>query len=494
MSINKRKESFSRIIRGLAHPAVILSMALLFLNDYVFRVVSPSGLTGKLGDFAWLFFFPYFITAILVWVLPKKWLKKDTPILIGIGLTVVVFSLGKTTPFFLHFIIDSLETIFPWRVGWVVDPTDLIALPMLLLTYLLWVKLPASQPASRTRASWLWLGVAAFVLLGDAAIPPSGIVYLDVIDGEVYVGDNFHVYRGKKGGLEWVQISSCSAFAVNEEDCIYTWTWNDPIKQIADPDDDDIQYRFNTGESIERSADGGKTWATEFELLQRSEALEAYYHRGGQTGYSNDVPYDAGFDPETGNLIMTMKFDGLLVRTAKGDYEWVPISNYYHTELNFYAIISLLLPGDLALALFLGVVCISIFRWKGSKWYWKVVTSVLFAGTIALGAVLQPARSFMGYGRPFVLFPVLVGGIVSLILFINSIRKMRRVGFVVLTGIVVSAIHLIPMFLWGYNILPYYRLAFGLGVSLSAGWTVYRFIQYNKLDEPKDKELEAVQP
>jgi hypothetical protein len=34
-------------------------MAVLLLNDHLFRIHWPGWWTGKLGDFAWLFFFPF---------------------------------------------------------------------------------------------------------------------------------------------------------------------------------------------------------------------------------------------------------------------------------------------------------------------------------------------------------------------------------------------------------------------------------------------------
>jgi hypothetical protein len=49
----------NRSLACLTHPFSLAAMALLLLNDHIFRVFWPSWFTGKLGDFAWLFFFHF---------------------------------------------------------------------------------------------------------------------------------------------------------------------------------------------------------------------------------------------------------------------------------------------------------------------------------------------------------------------------------------------------------------------------------------------------
>ncbi len=101
MSATHRKDAFQQAARCILHPITLGSMFLLFLNDYILRVYTPSWFTGKPGDFTWLFFFPYLLTATIVWGLPKGWIQKNTPILTSIGFTVMLFTLGKVWPAFL---------------------------------------------------------------------------------------------------------------------------------------------------------------------------------------------------------------------------------------------------------------------------------------------------------------------------------------------------------------------------------------------------------
>ncbi len=477
MSDIGRKDAFQHALRTLAHPFSLFSMVVLFFNDYYLRIAHPSWLTGKLGDFAWLFFFPIFLTALLVWVLPRKWLKGTTPILIGISVTALVFTLGKAVPVVLGLMIDSLEWIFRREFTSVADPTDLIALPVMGLTFLLWKNCTVRKPVYNPQWKYLLIVAAGLLTMGNMAMQPSGIDYVGVKDESLYVQDNFGVYKAVDGGLGWEMVDT--------NDQIRDYGFNDwqpePIQQITDPENDNIQYKFITGESVQRSIDQGDTWVTEFEFNKESEAVEAHYQRGLQTGYNHDIPRDADFDPETGNLIMAMSFDGVLIRTSAGEYHWVAISSYSHQEIDLMMILNLLLPTDIAFALFLAVVSMAFLCWRNSNWVWKVFLILLLAGVLFVGFAFQPARYFTGYMTFPLILSVIVGGITALILFILTLIKTKANPHIILTALIVCFLHVVPLILWGYNIIPWYPLAFGIGVLLSAGWTVFSYLRYAKL-------------
>ena len=67
----------------LAHPATLAAIALLLINDHLLRRLWPSELTGKLGDFAWLFFIPFALTALLALVWPGRSRRRQVTALPG---------------------------------------------------------------------------------------------------------------------------------------------------------------------------------------------------------------------------------------------------------------------------------------------------------------------------------------------------------------------------------------------------------------------------
>ncbi|MGJ7030370.1 hypothetical protein [Niabella hirudinis] len=98
----------------LGHPAFLLSVLLLLLNDWLLKPVFHNDLTGKLSDFAGLFAFPFFLSALF----PAK--KKMIHIITA--LLFVWWKSDGSQPF-----IDALNAC-SIPVGRVADYTDNIAL------------------------------------------------------------------------------------------------------------------------------------------------------------------------------------------------------------------------------------------------------------------------------------------------------------------------------------------------------------------------------
>ncbi|RME80567.1 MAG: hypothetical protein D6775_15855, partial [Caldilineae bacterium] len=86
-------------LRCLAQPATLFSIGLLLLNDHVLKIVAPSWFTGKLSDFAGLFFFPFLLAAVLSLLLAPA--RRPSPVAVGriaFAVTGAWFALAKATP------------------------------------------------------------------------------------------------------------------------------------------------------------------------------------------------------------------------------------------------------------------------------------------------------------------------------------------------------------------------------------------------------------
>ncbi|MBX2889400.1 MAG: hypothetical protein KF734_00605 [Saprospiraceae bacterium] len=106
----------------LTVPAFLLALALLLLNDWVWKTEYGNWFTGKLSDFAGLFVFPIFWTAIF----PKH---KHL-----IFTAVAVFFIFWKSPF-SQCLIGGWNTLGMWQIGRVVDYSDLLALSVLPLAF-----------------------------------------------------------------------------------------------------------------------------------------------------------------------------------------------------------------------------------------------------------------------------------------------------------------------------------------------------------------------
>jgi hypothetical protein len=142
----------------MLHPAVVMAVLVLLVNDHVLKVSFPGWWTGKISDFAGLIFFPLLLQAIWeigVWcvgVIPKK---TGTVCWVAVLATGMVFTAVQVWP-----TASAIYRIVWGRLGWMVnaviatvlvrpvplmteaklvaDPTDLIAL--LVLGIPMWIE------------------------------------------------------------------------------------------------------------------------------------------------------------------------------------------------------------------------------------------------------------------------------------------------------------------------------------------------------------------
>ena len=128
----RNNPAFRRALLALSHPVSILGVIVVLLNDHWWRHAAPSWFTGKIGDFAWLIFAPFLLAAILAWLFPRREKFVGYAAIIGVGL---IFGLAKTVPAFHALTIDVLEFLTGWPNVLRMDPTDLLALPALLIAW-----------------------------------------------------------------------------------------------------------------------------------------------------------------------------------------------------------------------------------------------------------------------------------------------------------------------------------------------------------------------
>jgi hypothetical protein len=127
--------------RAFVHPLWIASLALLVVNDHLLKGagVLPGWLTGKLSDFAGLVVAPLVLGAVIF--ASSRASLRWAHVAVGAGFAAIkIFPAAAGA-------VEALMAVtpLPWTIT--VDPTDLIALPMLLVSYA--VLVPATeQPAA----------------------------------------------------------------------------------------------------------------------------------------------------------------------------------------------------------------------------------------------------------------------------------------------------------------------------------------------------------
>lgn len=477
--------AFRQSLTALAHPISILAIVVVLLNDHVWRWFWPSWFTGKIGDAAWLIFAPFLLAAILAWLMPARIAQHDARVgRLAIIITGLVFSTTKTIPEFHALTVRAFETLFGWPASLRLDPTDLIALPALLIAWRIW------QQAGRRSTSPLRLGWAALALGSLATIanqPPTydyGITCLTeqnsalVAHAPQFTGRHDLRYSGlaaasEDGGLTWQSLTPSE---LRIEDCdVHTDQW-----LLADPSDNQIIYRFTPAGAIERSEDGGQSWHREIDVKPWSEAQVVNYERRWRAHEARESigPLDALIHQPTGSVVVAMGYEGVLVRRTNGMWHWRGIGPYQREDLKQIGSVVQLLGGEMGLALLVGFLIAGALapparrasladRLSTAAWLLWGITVMVFPPAIAYD-VDAMVDIYQGVGHYLMLFSALIAipwGLYGLVRAARqSLSALAAVG-IIMTGSMF--LFFAPYLLWSQGIVPLYGIATILGIALT---------------------------
>ena len=161
-----------------------IAVVILLLNDHWLKTAFPSWWTGKLSDFAGLYFSPFLVLAGLgglEWA-SARWLRRrfcspQSAMGLALVLTALWFGALKLSPWTQRPAMAVLGRIMGGPRHIIADPTDLIALGMLPLTWLRWRvvtrRCTAQSPdrMSRSRRRWQLVALATAALAALATSP-----------------------------------------------------------------------------------------------------------------------------------------------------------------------------------------------------------------------------------------------------------------------------------------------------------------------------------
>jgi hypothetical protein len=191
-----------RPARALAHPAWLAALVVLALNDHVAKGAGllPSVVTGKASDVAGLFVVP-----ALLATLARARTRRG--LLVAHVLPALVFAAIKVSPAASAAFEGALGLVgLPWHN--VVDPSDLLALPAVVLAYgLLRARMAAPLPTGRWSRLGVLAGVPAVLASGSpgganqgGAAPGSGDKGVAVSQGALAVDPTGRFYFSEQGG------------------------------------------------------------------------------------------------------------------------------------------------------------------------------------------------------------------------------------------------------------------------------------------------------
>ncbi|HEX2978632.1 MAG TPA: hypothetical protein VHO48_00055 [Anaerolineaceae bacterium] len=300
-------------LRAFGHPAIWAAVFLLVINDHLLKSIRPGWITGKLSDFAGVFFFPFLLAALIAcW--PCRRLSPRQVMGLSITATVIGFGLLKISPGVNQLAVDALSQWSGLNIQIKLDPSDLLAFSMLGPAWRLWTHL---ENAPRTRSVVLErVGFTFAVLATIATTPcPGGIQAAHLVSTPegVYVSIWNDAYLTSDSGYTWVKVNPSPEVKASLDSPV------DYPRQVCWPDHREQCYRAAGHRPVEVSMDGGISWRTAWTLPQeRIEFLKRYYRSvpflAGCGRRTDSVAYDVNIVPAPGGyaLLVAMGGEGIL--------------------------------------------------------------------------------------------------------------------------------------------------------------------------------------
>jgi hypothetical protein len=287
----------------LAHPVILTALLLVLVNALFLQHTDPTWLSGKLGDAAWMIIAPVLIASAVSFLAPDCRRRKAG--LSGILITGISFSLLKTVPALNHLATGTYFALFHIPLKLALDPSDLLILPFLGLSWLVW-----NSHFQRVNGRWLRAGsltLALLALVADSPAPqPLGFTCLLAKDNRIYAfreslyKDYFSgsqnitwLFYTTDGGMSWTRDDQ--ALDTKKETCTPQASF-----PVQEPGAANLQYYFVPGKGIYTSQDGGKILT----LGQEVEQVTSVY-----------------MDTTTGNAIFAAGRGGVLVQTPDGKWQ-----------------------------------------------------------------------------------------------------------------------------------------------------------------------------
>lgn len=483
-------------LRCLGHPCAWLSIGLLVLNDHVHKAAMPSWATGKLSDFAGLYFFPFLLAVALSLVLDRiGWPARRTGTL-AFALTAGLFAAAKASPWGNALAGDVLMRAFAVRVSIVLDPTDLVALLALWPAWLLWRRNEQGgrgRPRPVPRGAWLALAAGALATVATSPCQP--------VPSMTYVIARDKWYMGAVAGENYEHLYSLDGGR--------TWWWlKEPPEGVphatlpataCEPAPSRRCYRIDVPEQVEQSDDGGQTWSVAWQVPpERRDWVRRVAHLFKCVGSSpayDPGPYALALDTRGGEstLVVAMGNEGALVRSPDGTWERFAVGSASPTPFAARSWDELLrvLVSEGRLNAWLGGAVLVLWVMSILAW-WKIRATrraLFWGGAVALlalgisGFLLFP-RSFQAGSLMICLLPGAYAGPLIMWLAVTWEAGSRRasLGLAVqsyIAALLVFPIGWLPMLLWAVGPISSYAVAHGLsvgvtlaGVACAALWVI----------------------
>jgi hypothetical protein len=458
----------SRSVAYLVHPVTLFAYFLLFFNDHFLKYYYPNWVSGKISDIAWVFIFPGVIAFILSLLLINIHGVNARKVWIGvITCTIIGFICVKTLIPVRDGVTQLFRLVFNINPFILVDPSDLLVLPVLFFSTQLWNLNPQKLiKFGKIRAIFISL---LFFILTVASQPATRLGVSCIFQSGTSIGaytDN-GTFVSLDGGMNWSGVEK-KLIIPNECPLSFDALLDMGSVFVANG----VSYRSIDKRTIEISLDN-KNWDRIYDYHHKpsTDAVDAinnneWMHMSNLIGVF--------FDQKSGNTLFAMGTDGILLRTPGNEWEWKKVGPFSRpnpfTLLSFFQLFGLHALNLILLAL----IILRFWIAKGNINVTREVLGLQLFTWIGFLLLSFPATIYQLLFKPWV-------GILAIILFLYILGIIQRpVGYclrlwknhrqicksLIIKLLVIEIIWIILTILWWVSVVTNTSLILGIGLVI----------------------------
>ena len=422
------KSSFRhRCASALMHPATVAAVAVLLLNDVVFKSMWPdSWVTGKLSDLAWVVFASPLLAFLLSFLAGRSIRGRRAAFLASyVALPLLYVAFNTFEP--VHdAILRGLSIASGGTAGSPLDVTDSLVIPFGLgIALWVWQRCVASAESLRVRWGLLVAGVAALASVATSepdtavGVKDVGITADRTVAAATRLEGNF---QSEDGGLSWTSASIDG----NEI------RWGGESAETPRG-----TYVIQGPDIVLFGADGGSELAYSTAYMQEEGNVWVQERATARLNEreATTAPRRIVYDERSGNLIAAMGIQGVVVGAPDGVWTRHAVGRYSPVDFSFSSKTGLLLSNiglwaaALALSLSMTGIALVLSRYRredlplpavvalatvalvlpivlvatglehllqlnllNALWSWPFMILALIGGAIALGSMPRESR------------------------------------------------------------------------------------------------------
>ena len=320
---------------ALTHPVTLAAVALLLVNDWLLKPLWQSDwTTGKLSDLAWMVFFPPLLAFLFSLAARNNArAQRSTFLAAYIGLPVLYAVYNTYAP--LHdWIMDGFMLLSGASAGSPLDPWDSLVIPPAMAVALwVWRGTSHSRVGLRTRLHLYAVLVASLATVATSGEdgPNEYSFHTGKMDDVTVIQGYSSLSRTDDGGLTWVPVSyrtsSVEWGGSSVETPRGTYRIQDGGIVLISPSGDSQEVY-----SFRHLSESSNRWFQSYTSMERRSG-GAYRQSSAPIA---TMPYNLTYDSYTGNVIVGMGTEGVVVGDTDEEWRAYPVGIYTPTDFSFF--------------------------------------------------------------------------------------------------------------------------------------------------------------